>query len=143
MTPLQDVYDAFLAKQLSDEWQDMLPELAKEDFRSLLESALPYFKFPRVSLQHNDENFFEDQPSLQIQILATYMKVEWLDRSILAWDNIHPQYDEREFSPSTLLDKLNQTLDRETAKAHELESIYYRAPDNKPFNYGKLAGGQS
>ena len=62
MTPLQDVYDAFLAKQLSDEWQDMLPELVKEDFRSLLESALPYFKFPRVSLQHDDKISLKTNP---------------------------------------------------------------------------------
>jgi len=30
------------------------------DLRELLESAIPWFKFPRVSLEHNDEGFVND-----------------------------------------------------------------------------------
>jgi hypothetical protein len=41
-----------------------------------------------------------------IQILATYMKVEWLDRTILTWNNLRPLYDEADFSYANLIDKL-------------------------------------
>ena len=69
------------------------------------------------------------------------MKVEWINRSIATWENIKPLYEERDFSQANLLDKLGDTLERETKNAERLESKYYRSRDNKPFDYGKLAGG--
>jgi hypothetical protein len=30
--------------------------------------------------------------------LATYMKCEWLNRTILTWENVKPLYEERDFS---------------------------------------------
>lgn len=50
MTNFQVVYDAFLAKQLDDEWNAWDEEDMQEDWKSLLMGALPWFKFPRVSL---------------------------------------------------------------------------------------------
>ena len=49
MTPYWNVYNAFLAKTLEDEWGDWTQEETEEDLRQLLESAIPYFKFPRIS----------------------------------------------------------------------------------------------
>ena len=49
-----------------------------------------------------------------------------------------PLYDERDFSPANLLDKLRQQVDKERANARELESIYYRSIDGKPFDYTAL-----
>ena len=51
MTPYWNVYNAFLAKTLEDEWGDWTPEETQEDLRQLLESAIPYFKFPQSRLQ--------------------------------------------------------------------------------------------
>ena len=47
-TPLQTVYDAFLAKMLDDEFYTT--EGLNEDLFQLLAGARSYFKFPRVSL---------------------------------------------------------------------------------------------
>ena len=67
------------------------------------------------------------------------MKVEWLNRSIMTWENVKPLYTERDFSQANLLDKLEKMLEAERAKAHELESIYYRSRKGKPFDFSKLA----
>lgn len=139
MTPYDKVYEAFLARILEDEWDEWLIEEARQDWRLLLEAAIPWFKFPRVSLDRTEEGFSETLGAEEIQILANYMKCEWLNRCVLTWENIKPLYAERDFSQANLLDKLQNTLDGERAKAAELESIYYRSRKGKPFNFASLA----
>ena len=141
MTPFWNVYDAFLAKTLEDEWSNWTIEETEADLRQLLESAIPYFKFPRVSLERNNEGFLEDLNSEEIQILSTYMKCEWLNRSIMTWENVKPLYEERDFSQANLLDKLKNTLEAERLNASKLEGFYYRSVKGKSFKYSKLAGG--
>ena len=141
MTPIQKVYDAFLSKMLEDEWLNWTEEEIQMDWRSLLDEAIPYFKFPRVDLTINDEDQFEgDLTNVEVQIIATYMKCEWLNRTILTWENIKPLYVERDFSQANLIDKLKALLEREEYKALKLERVYYRSRDGQPFDYKKLAG---
>ena len=138
-TSLQDVYDAFLAKMLEDEWTGWdKEEEVKKDWKAILESAIPYFKFPKKSLAFSGDSFVEELNNMEIQILATYMKVEWLNRTILTWENVKPLYYEKDFSQANLIDKFRQLLEREEKKAHRLESIYYRSIDGKPFDYRRL-----
>ena len=145
MTNAQVIYDAFLSKQLDDEWENWDMEEINEDWKSLLMSAVSWFKFPRVSLDFvTDEdtgevNFNEDLSNEEIQILATYMKCEWLNRTILTWENVKPLYDERDFSQANLIDKFRQMLEMEKKNAARLEAIYYRAIKRKPFDYTKMA----
>ena len=141
MASVYDIYDAFLSKMLEDEWLNWADEERYEDWRSLLDAAIPYFKFPRVSLEIDGDEFVDpDFSNEEIQILATYMKCEWLNRTILTWENVKPLYVERDFSQANLIDKLKQLLEREEYKALKLERIYYRSRKKKPFEYSKLAG---
>ena len=141
MTSFWRVYEAFLAKILEDEWGEWAIEEAEIDMRQLLESAIPYFKFPRVSLERNEDGFIANLGSEEIQILSVYMKCEWLNRSIMTWENVKPLYEERDFSQANLLDKLKATLESERLNASRLEGIYYRSVKGKSFKYRKLAGG--
>ena len=147
-TPCKVVYNAFQSKELEDEWVNWDPQMIDMDMRALLESAIPYFKFPKVSLEiadgipgdpENPDTFVEDLSNREIQILANYMKCEWLDRSILSWENVKPLYAERDFSPANLLDKLNQLSQYYHKVAARIEGYYYRSINNKPFDYTKLA----
>jgi predicted DNA-binding protein YlxM (UPF0122 family) len=141
MTSINKVYNAFLSKVLEDEYAHWTWEEVSRDLEELLEIAVSWFKFPRHSLEHNG-HYFEDDLSIQeIQILATYMKVEWTNRCIMSYENIKPLYEERDFSQANLLDKLGDTLERERSAAKQLEAVYYRSRDKKPFSYSKLAGG--
>ena len=141
MTDLQVVYDAFLAKMLEDEWVNWDLEDIVEDWKSLLNGALPWFKFPRVSLDFNEDGtaFADDLSNEEIQILATYMKCEWLNRTILTWENVKPLYEERDFSQANLIDKFNQMLAAEKKNAARLEAVYYRSIKRKPFGYRQMA----
>ena len=141
MASVYDVYDAFLPKMLEDEWLNWTDDEREEDWRALLDAAIPYFKFPRVSLEIDGDEFVDENVSNEeIQILATYMKCEWLNRTILTWENVKPLYVERDFSQANLIDKLKQLLEREEYKALKLERIYYRSRQKRPFDYSKLAG---
>lgn len=141
MASVQDVYDAFLSKMLEEEWLHWTEEEQQQDWRALLDAAIPWFKFPRVSLEIDaDGNFVDDITNIEIQILATYMKCEWLNREILTWENVKPLYVERDFSQANLLGKLKDLLDREEYKALKLERVYYRSRKGKPFDFTQLAG---
>lgn len=139
MTSFDDIYDAFLGKMTEDEWEAWTEEEMAVDFRNLLEAAIPWFKFPRVSLERTNEGFVEDLKNEEIQILASFMKCEWLNRTILSWENIKPLYDERDFSPAKLLNEFRELLVKEETKARKLESLYYRSIDGKPYRYDKWA----
>lgn len=139
MTPYSAIYTAFLAKQTDDEWENWTIHEVEQDFRQMLESAIPYFKFPRVSLERDDKGFKEDLNDQEIQILASYMKCEWLSRVILSWENVKNLYTERDFSQANLLDKFTSLLAAERKQAAKLEAIYYRSVERKPFRYRDLA----
>ena len=140
MTSVRVVYEAFLAKLLEDEWLQWTEEEMEADMFSILLGAIPWFKFPRVSLEIEGDNFKEDLSNNEVQILATYMKCEWLNRTIMSWDNVRFLYDERDYSPANWLDKIKDLLNREEYKAEKLERVYYRSRKFKPFDYTKLAG---
>lgn len=142
MTSLQLVYDAFLAKITEDEWGTWTEEELQTEWRSILDGAIPYFKFPRVSLEINEDQnaFVDDVTNEEIQILAQLMKCEWLNRSIMTWENVKPLYVERDFSQANLIDKLKELLEEERYNALKLERVYYRSRENKPFKYSGLAG---
>lgn len=141
MIPIQAVYDAFLGKLLEDEWLNWSEDEIEMDWRSLFDAAVPYFKFPRVSLEVKNDNFVDENiTNKEIQIIATYMKCEWLNRTILTWENVKPLYIERDFSQANLIDKLRTLLEKEEKKASKLESLYYRSINGSPFDYTQLAG---
>ena len=142
-TPLTKVYDSFESKILEDEWGDWTIEDIRADEFQILCAAIPWFKFPRSSLEFDEtqENFLGDLDNKEIQLLSTYMKCEWIDRTITSWENLKPLYDERDFSQANLIDKFREKLKDEREVAHRQESNYYRSRDGKPFDFSKMAGG--
>ena len=116
-------------------------EEAEQDWHQIMDNAITWFKFPRVSLEYDENGFLDNLSQAEIQIIADFMKCEWLNRCIMTWENVKPLYEERDFSQANLLDKLGSALELERKTARERESIYYRSRKGKPFDYSKLAGG--
>jgi hypothetical protein len=106
MTPIETVYEAFLAKINDDEWVYWSENDTKRDLKQIFDAALPLFKFPKKDMTLERESitekvedkevvyynysFVSDLSNDEIQILACYMKCEWLNRSILTWERIKP-----------------------------------------------------
>ena len=154
-TPLIKVYDAFLARITADEWT-LEEELAivERDWQELLKMAIFRFKYPRIDLAIEEVNssstdnnqlvrlqFVEDLTNDEIQILALFMKHEWVKRCIASWENIRQLYSSSDFSQANHLDKLNKL---EAAVQIEIEhaiGIYDRSREKRPANlFKKLAG---
>lgn len=144
LTPVQNLYDAFLALIESDEWDALDETQVDIDLRQLALAAMPWFKFPRVSLEWDAEGqFFVDEniTNTEIQIVALFMKSLWYDRVVDSWENLRPYYTERDFSPGKMLGEFRGRAQEQLKKAKELEKIYYRSIKGKPFDYKTFAGG--
>ena len=147
---LMDVYDAFLAKVNEDDWAGDIDKEDLEwlliDWRAFYEAAISYFKFPRCDLSIDEETqSFTDKriSQAEIQVIATYMKYEWLKRTVDSWENVKTQYEEKDFSQANLLKTFISLKDQVFEEAAHRERMYYRSPQKKPFNYSTLAGGKA
>ena len=83
MTSVKTIYAAFLGK-INDFDKSLLPQdILEEDMRSLLYSAMVYFRLPHISLELNEDGDFQNTlTNDEIQILAVLMKREWYKRFI-------------------------------------------------------------
>ena len=153
-TPFLKVYDAFLARITADEWT-LEEELAivERDWQELLKMAIAQFKYPRVALDIEEVEPEEDSSQLQvfqfvndlgdreIQMLALYMKYEWIKRCIASWENIRQLYASKDFSQANHLDKLLKLQSTVEHEIHKMEGKYDRSRDNAPASiFKKLAG---
>ena len=144
LTPVQSLYDAFLVLIESDEWDALEEFQAQIDFKQLALAAKPWFKFPRCSLEWDDnaEYFIDENISNdELQVLALFMKSLWYDRVVDSWENLRPYDTERDFSPGKMLGEFRGRATEQLKKAKALESIYYRSIKGKPFDYKTFAGG--
>ncbi len=154
-TPFLKVYDAFLGRITADEWT-LEEELAivERDWQELLKIAIFRFKYPRVDLTIENLDKEEDDPSPlhkfqfvndltndEIQLLALYMKHEWVKRCINSWENIRQLYADKDFSQANHLDKLIKLEASIALEVHKAEGIYDRSRAKRPAAlFGKLAG---
>lgn len=143
------IYDAFLARITADEWT-LEEELAivERDWQELLRIAIFRFKYPRVDLEFeeiepdsNQYQFINDLTNDEIQLLALYMKHEWVKRCIASWENIRQLYADKDFSQANHLDKLNKLEAAIETEVHRAEGIYDRSRSKRPADlFKKLAG---
>ena len=154
-TPFIKIYDAFLGRITADEWT-LEEELAivERDWQELLRIAIFRFKYPRVSLeveQLDEEEskgpnlhmyqFVDDLTNDEIQLLALYMKHEWIKRCIASWENIRQLYADKDFSQANHLDKLNKLEAAVKVEIEDAEGIYDRSRGKRPADlFKKLAG---
>ena len=146
-TSLYKVYDAFLARITADEWT-LEEELAivELDWQELLKMSIFRFKYPRVELsieenENQEYQFSNELTNDEIQLLALYMKHEWVKRCIASWENIRQLYADKDFSQANHLDKLNKLEAAVALEIHKAEGIYDRSRLNRPADlFKKLAG---
>ena len=146
MTTLDEVYDFLLAKTDAKEWawtEDL--DLLQSDWKMLLRMAIQDFLFPRVNLEiindadSGQEVFAEDITDAEKQVLATYMKHEWLKRSITNWKNIEMLYHDKDFKISGKAAHLNALINLEAVYDEECKKMVNKY-SRRVFDYTTLAG---
>ncbi len=144
-TELQEVYDFLLAKTDAKEWawtEDL--ELLQDDWKMLLRMAIQNFLFPRVSLDFEEDEegntvFANTITDAEKQVLATYMKHEWLKRCITNWKNIEMLYHDKDFKISGKAAHLNALINLEAVYDEECKKMANKY-SRKVFDYTSLAG---
>ena len=142
-TPFQAIYDSFLARISSDEW--VLPDemyIAQRDWFEFLKMAIFRFRFPRKSLEYDRDQmaFNEELDDAEIQMLAIYMKHEWVKRCVASWEEIKMLYSNKDFSQANHLDKLIKLSEQLELECVKSSATYYRSITGRPYDYTKLAG---
>lgn len=155
-TSFSKIYDAFLARITADEWT-LEEELAivERDWQEMLKMGVFRFKYPRVDLSFEEVSiqttdigqicqyqFVEDLTNDEIQLLALYMKHEWVKRCIASWENIRQLYtNDKDFSAANHLDKLIKLEAAIEVEVHKAEGIYDRSRMKSPaYLFKRLAG---
>lgn len=155
LTPFAKVYDSFLTK-ITD---DMFMELSELETYRLLEdllmSAIPKFEFPKKPLTfetietedvvtyHGVENDYQYSDAIiysggyftcsldyeEINILATYMIVEWLGQQLATVENTRMKYSGTDFkftSQANHMSKILQMKSDYDREGFHLQRLYKR-----------------
>jgi hypothetical protein len=113
MTDFTIVYKRFYSK-ITD---DMYMELDEAETDALLEelliNAIPWFEFPRVNLNDYDilrQRFKADLSNDEINVLATYMVVGWLDQQLASIENVRMKYTGSDFKMTSQANHMSKLM---------------------------------
>lgn len=137
MTPYMKVYNRFLSK-IRD--YPILLELERdEDFvKAMLYDymigAIANFTYESHKVKNRDDNleqFNSELTDTEIEILAKYMVIEYLNPYLISSDKIENNLSSKDFnsySPANLMRQISEIQDREKKQATELMvENYYRS----------------
>lgn len=132
MTPFSSIYDCFFDK-ITD---DMYMELTREDTERLLKgiflNAIHAFEFPRFNIYDYDleeETYNIDLTSEEINIIATYMIVEWLGQQLASIENVRMKYSGSDFkftSQASHMSKVQSMKKEYERLGFHLQRLYKR-----------------
>ena len=137
MTTAQQVYDEFLSQITDDMYMELTPEDTAALLEELLESAIPWFEFPRQSLERedpdkpfgDDNNFVNDLTKEEIGILAKYMTVEWFGQQLASIELVRQKYSGSDFkltSQANHLQKMISLLTESQRDSFHMQRLYKR-----------------
>ena len=135
-TPFSVIYDRFLSKVTDDMYMEITPEETESLLKELLINAIPWFEFPRVDLnKKNETEFLISLNEEEINILATYMIVEWMGQQLATVELIRMKYSGSDFkftSQANHMHKLKDLQKEYERKGFHLQRLYKRRKaDNK------------
>lgn len=144
-TPFSKVYDSFLSKITDDMYMELTPEDTQSLLQELLISALPKFEFPRTPLDYGEFQIEEQYDSQgdplvekgflnlltqeEINIIATYMIVEWLGQQLATIENTRMKYSGSDFkftSQANHMQKILQMKKDYEREGFHLQRLYKR-----------------
>ena len=155
-TPFSVVYKSFLSKITDDMYMELTEEETDALLEELLMSAIHKFEFPRQSLDYMEvteeinENetevilaFINQLTNEEINILATYMIVEWLGQQLASVENVRMKYSGSDFkftSQANHMQKLLQMKKDYEREGIHLQRLYKRRKQNENGIYKSTMG---
>lgn len=113
MTDFSVVYENFLSKITDDMYMELTVEETEEMLASLLLDALPHFEFPRQNIFDYDADnmtFSADLTNEEINIIGTYMVVEWMSQQLASVENTRMKYSGTDFKFTSQANHMSKIL---------------------------------
>ena len=113
MTDFSVVYENFLSKITDDMYMELTVEETEEMLVSLLLDALPHFEFPRQNIFDYDTEtmtFSVDLTHEEINIIGTYMVVEWMSQQLASVENTRMKYSGSDFKFTSQANHMSKIL---------------------------------
>lgn len=136
-TPFSAVYDCFLSKVTDDMYMELTAEETEGLLQDFLLNAIPYFEFPRKNIADysiDNEEFNIELDQEEINILATYMAVEWLGQQLAIIDNVRQKYSGTDFkftSQANHMGQVSKLVDQYKTMGFHLQRLYKRREVNE------------
>lgn len=159
-TPFSLIYDSFLSKITDDMYMELTELDTYKMLYELLLSAIVKFEFPKKSLEFIEEyvaeegeytgvesnfvtvkaliydgGYFINSLSLEeINIITTYMIVEWLGQQLASVENVRMKFTSAEFKMSSQANHMQKILQMKKDYEREgfhLQRLYCRRTENK------------
>ena len=137
MTDFEMIYDCFLSKITDDMYMEITPQKTSCLLEELMFNALPWFEFPRVNIHDYDveAKYFRSVLSDdEINIIATYMVVEWLGQQLASIELVRMKYSGSDFkftSQANHLAKLTALKKEYERNGFHLQRVYKRRAVDK------------
>ena len=155
-TPFSKVYDSFLSKVTDDMYMELTELETFRMLQELLVSAIPWFEFPRVNINDYDENEIVDEETYtgiesenkpvkaiiysggyfnvpltteEINVLSTYMIVEWMGQQLASVENTRMKYSGSDFKFTSQANHMAKILTVQKdyeRKGFHLQRLYKR-----------------
>ena len=131
-TTFKIIYDNFTSKITDDMYMELTETETEALQKELLLSALHWFEFPRVDIYDFNEDLEEYNISLskeEINIIGTYMIVEWLGQQLASVENTRMKYSGSDFkftSQANHMQKLLQMKKDYERVGFHLQRLYKR-----------------
>ena len=132
MTSLTVIFNKFLSKITDDMYLELTPEQTWNMRYELFENALPWFEFPRFELYAYDletEEYAIDLTAEEINIIATYMVVEWFNQQLASVEVTRMKYSGDDFkftSQANHMSKLKTSKESFQQDGLHLQRLYKR-----------------
>lgn len=155
-TPFSKVYDSFLSKVTDDMYMELTELETFRMLQELLVSSIHWFEFPRVNINDYDENEIVDEETYsgvesenkpvkaiiysggyfnvpltteEINVLSTYMIVEWMGQQLASVENTRMKYSGLDFKFTSQANHMAKILTVQKdyeRKGFHLQRLYKR-----------------
>lgn len=150
-TPFSAIYTSFFSKITDDMYMELDRKQTEGMLQELLIGAIPWFEFPKVNIFDYEEDMKTFNVHLnneEINILATYMIVGWLDQQLASVENTRMKYSGSDFkftSQANHMQKLLQLKKDYERTGFHLQRLYKRRTQDKNgiqrSTFGDIMGG--
>jgi hypothetical protein len=135
MTSFETVFQRFLNKVTDSDLASLLPDTIDSIMISFLQSAIVRFRKCKQNLEDNDlvlMQFNVDLSLTEIEILANWMKLEWVDQQVNRIELLRPTLSSKDYAMYSQANHINSLISLRDFTLKDVQTLmkYYSYDNN-------------